>query len=159
MKFETLVKLVSERLDEWPETDWERPVDVARYIGEHLIHCAVGNLVHLHAFAPKFPDEIQSQPFAGHWARIQATEGERVTNQKHEIVVLDDPARWVLARLDGRTSIEDLADELSDRVASGEFQWETSQPGDHGKEAVMAYLKQFRDGALLQPNATGGKSV
>ncbi|PAY21521.1 hypothetical protein CKO51_00155 [Rhodopirellula sp. SM50] len=151
LQFESLVEQVEQRLQTWPHIAWQPPDDLADYIGEHLIHCAVGNLVHLHAHGPKFVTEITEKPMVSQWPRLQACDGERVTNQKHEIVSLDDPARWLLSRLDGTKTIEELAAELTERVEAGEFEWENAEPGDHSQEAVRAYLRQFRDGALLQP--------
>ncbi|MEL6106320.1 MAG: methyltransferase regulatory domain-containing protein [Planctomycetota bacterium] len=149
--FEEIVGEVEQRLAGWPETDWEQPDDLGAYIAEHLIHCAVASLVFIHAMSPRFTTKVTDFPRAGAWARQQASEGKRVTNQKHEIVELDDPARWLLERLDGTSSIGQLANDLRERVDSGDFEWQVDEPGDHAEAAVRAYLEEFRAGALLLP--------
>ncbi len=74
------------------------------------------DMVELRASPAPMVIEISEHPIASFYARYQAQNSLVVTNQRHERVNLDETTRFVMLRLDGQTSAEDIAREL-ERVA------------------------------------------
>ena len=71
-----------------------------------------GNLVELHAHAPRMMIRVSERPVASAVARLQARSWDRVTNLRHERVRLDDLDRYLLANLDGSHDLAALEEIL-----------------------------------------------
>lgn len=66
------------------------------------------NLVELSLYPPRFTMEIGTAPKVSRLARLQAKDGSRIVNQRHESVELDTFSRHILALLDGSCKDEEL---------------------------------------------------
>jgi methyltransferase-like protein/ubiquinone/menaquinone biosynthesis C-methylase UbiE len=66
-----------------------------------LLQAFTADVVELHAYEPAFVVEPGVRPVASGWARLQAAGSDHVTNRRHELVPLDDLARFALSQLDG----------------------------------------------------------
>ncbi|MBO0697047.1 MAG: methyltransferase regulatory domain-containing protein [Zavarzinella sp.] len=102
------------------------PADPAdsRVLAECLLNCyasAGGSLLELHAHAPQFAREPGERPVASPLARAQAAEGARVTNLRHENVLLNAVDRQLLTYLDGTRDRSTLANVVADLVKAGEL--------------------------------------
>src|SRR5262249_43718641 len=96
----------------------------ARVLGECLLNCyasAAGSLVELHAHVPAFARDPGERPAAGALARAQAVEGQRVTNLRHENMLLNAVDRQLLTYLDGTRDRSALATVVVDLVRAGDF--------------------------------------
>ena len=58
-------------------------------------------LVDLRIFPPRFVAEVSVRPQTSPLARFQARQGNRVTNRRHQIAVLNDLHRQLVMLLDG----------------------------------------------------------
>jgi methyltransferase-like protein/SAM-dependent methyltransferase len=73
------------------------------------------NLVEVHAYSPPFVLDISERPTASALARFQLRSGPRVTNLRHERIVLEGLTQRLLAYLDGehdRATLLDVVDGL-----------------------------------------------
>ncbi|RIK82582.1 MAG: hypothetical protein DCC68_06115 [Planctomycetota bacterium] len=76
----------------------------------------VERAVELHSIAPAAASRISPRPEASPLARLQAEAGPLVTNLRHDVVRLDDPARQMIAFVDGtndRAALEQRKRQLS----------------------------------------------
>jgi len=69
----------------------------------------LADAVELHFAASSFVVEPGMRPMASPHARRQAAIGAQVTNQRHEVVTVDDSARALLRELDGGRTAEEAA--------------------------------------------------
>ena len=97
---------------------WPAPVPVA-YLGEDpavaetLRRAYAANLVHLHVWAPAAATVPSERPVASALARLQATEGTRVTTLRHTgVEVPDERGRRLIQLLDGTRDRAALVREL-----------------------------------------------
>jgi methyltransferase-like protein/SAM-dependent methyltransferase len=110
---------------------------------------------------PAYFDE-SDRPLASPWARLQARQSEQVTNAFHYRVHLDPFARFLLIRLDGTRSLEELAGEVLDGpLADGLWSVELDNSGESTPEqaaiatadaiaiAVEERVRWLRQSALL----------
>jgi SAM-dependent methyltransferase len=75
----------------------------------------------LHVHAPTITDGATERPRACPVARWHAAHGGAITNRwHHEVILEDDIARWVLARLDGTRTQGDLVRELVSQDSGAE---------------------------------------
>ena len=96
----------------------------ARILAECLLNCyasASGTLVELHAHELPFVREPGERPVASPLARAQAADGLRVTNLRHEGVMLNAVDRQILLYLDGTRDRSALTDVVAGLVRSGEL--------------------------------------
>jgi methyltransferase-like protein/SAM-dependent methyltransferase len=94
------------------------------------------SLVDLHVHAPCPVLEAGERPVASLVARYQARQGARVTNLRHERVVLDGLECFLLRRLDGSHDRRALVDSLEDGpLADGTLA--LSQEGDQVRDALQ----------------------
>ena len=75
--------------------------------------------VELRTIAADFVTIPTAKPRASRVARLQAGKGERVTNQRHEVVILDDLSLRLLSLLDGERDREALLGALVDLAVQG----------------------------------------
>ena len=100
----------------WPIAVWasellagDESPDAQAVLGEMLLRCFLGNVVHLHVHPPALSARPSERPRASSLARLQASRQEAVTNLHHARVRLDEePVRRLLALLDGARDREAL---------------------------------------------------
>jgi methyltransferase-like protein/SAM-dependent methyltransferase len=101
-----------------------QPQQDARILAECLLNCyasASGTLVELHAHDRPFAREPGERPVASPLARAQAADGLRVTNLRHESVMLNAVDRQILRYLDGTRDRAALTGVVAELVKTGEF--------------------------------------
>lgn len=92
----------------------------AQQLGDLLLKGYALNLVELHAYTPHFTLEISESPVVSALARFQAQDGQQVTNQRHEIITLEDEvSHYLLPYLDGKHNRVTLLEVLAGLVAEG----------------------------------------
>jgi methyltransferase-like protein len=101
-----------------------------------------------------------ARPVGSPLARLQATQGEKVTNLRHEVVVLDSFSRQILPLLDGTRDREALAAALAKLAKEGVLKVRDKQSGasltsataldDVLRRVVQAGLPSLARAALLQ---------
>jgi methyltransferase-like protein len=69
-----------------------------------------------------FCTEITNKPRCTPLARYQAKNGTRITNLRHEDFIAMPQQRFLIERMDGTRTVEDLANELRSALLSGRFQ-------------------------------------
>ncbi len=70
-------------------------------------------LIELHRHTPDLATTLSPRPVASQWARWQVRQNSRsICNLLHKRVLLDEPDCYLLVRLDGTRTIEDLCQEL-----------------------------------------------
>jgi methyltransferase-like protein len=116
-------------------------------LARNLIECIVNDLVEVHSDTDRFTTEISARPQVGTWTRAEAAASERVTNRRHQPVLLDEMSRNLLQFLDGT---RDRAALLAVLVAAAERGQLSILRGDlpaRSSEAA-AILEQVLDQAL-----------
>lgn len=72
-------------------------------------------LVELHRHSPALATTLSPRPVASRWARWQVRQNSRsICNLLHKRVLLDEPDCYLLLRLDGSRTLDDLTGELLD---------------------------------------------
>lgn len=107
----------------------------------------------------EFTRELSERPRVSDWARREASLGTKVTNRKNLQVDVSDPIRrFLVQRLDGTRTVEDLVAEVIDESAQGNMVIERNngkpmQPGREDAGAVRVLvedrLASFARNALL----------
>jgi len=126
-------------------------------LGSAILTGYTVRLLELRTHEPEFVTEITDKPRASDLARAQAKRGTRVTNQRHEIVNLDEFSRRTLQLLDGSRDRAALLDSMAALVADGTLMVEQEgRPvagGDPLKailgDAVDRCMNRFTKAALL----------
>ncbi len=93
------------------------------------------SLAELHSYVPPITLQVAERPLASGVARLQARDGDRVTNLRHERVTMDGFDRFLLVRLDGNLGRRALVDQLmAGPVAEGvlSLKPKAATPGDDG---------------------------
>ena len=126
-------------------------------LGSAILTGYTVRLLELHTHEPAFVTEVSDKPKASDLSRAQAARGGRVTNQRHEIVNLDEFSRRTLTQMDGTRDRAALLDAMSALVADGTLMVEQEgrkvAGGDPLKqilgEAVDRCTARFAKAALL----------
>jgi methyltransferase-like protein len=126
-------------------------------LGSAILTGYTVRLLELHTHEPEFVTEITERPRSSDLARAQAKRGGRVTNQRHEIVNLDEFSRRTIQLLDGTRDRNALLDAMSKLVADGtlmvEQEGKSVAGGDPLKQilgdAVDRCLNRFTKAALM----------
>jgi len=98
-------------------------------LGSAILTGFTVRLLELQLHQPEFITEISERPKATALVREQAQRGGRVTNQRHEVVTLDEFSRRVLTLLDGSRDRAAVLAEMGRFVADGTLIVE--QQGQH----------------------------
>jgi methyltransferase-like protein/cyclopropane fatty-acyl-phospholipid synthase-like methyltransferase len=120
-------------------------------LGECLLTCytsASTSLVQLHTHPPEFVTELSERPVGSALARLQAKTKTRVTNLRHETVLLGDLDREVLERLDGQHDRAALLRALTEAVRQGTLSIEREGVPVADAEKVQGVLKDGLNDAL-----------
>ncbi len=129
-------------------------------LGAILLKGYALNLVELHSYRPNFTLEINDHPADGDYpkasdlARFEAQTGQQVTNQRHEIITLDDDIGvYLLPYLDGQHNRAMLLDVLLNLVKEGTLVVQLPEDSTQLKnilaEAMAQSLYKLGQDALL----------
>jgi methyltransferase-like protein len=126
-------------------------------LGSAILTGYTVRLLELKTHEPQLVTEISDKPRASDLAREQAKRSGRVTNQRHEIVNLDEFSRRTLALLDGTRDRAQLMKDMSRLVADGtlvvEQEGKSVAGGDPLNQilgdAIDRCLSRFAKAALL----------
>ena len=127
-------------------------------LGSNLVRafCSSAALVNFHTDPGCFVTEISDRPLASRWARWQVQHRHKVSNLSLRRVELKPMGRFLLARLDGTRTIDDLVREiLVGPVAAGEWQVHDEANPDGTttpevvRQSVLGTLAWFASAALL----------
>jgi methyltransferase-like protein len=97
------------------------PDDGPRILAGALLRGFLSDLVDLHVRPPRFASIAGERPVASPLARLQARDGERVTNLRRRSVDLNALDRMVLGRLDGTRDRPALLEAIRGHVAADEL--------------------------------------
>jgi methyltransferase-like protein len=114
--FDTLCARARGQLGSARAQDSAAPSHDVQTLTRGLLRCYLANLVELHVLAVPCAPRPAERPVANGLARYQAAFGPRVTNLRHEVIVLDDLQRQLLQLLDGSRDRADLAQLLTNLV-------------------------------------------
>jgi methyltransferase-like protein/SAM-dependent methyltransferase len=135
----------------------------AQALGKALLtaYASAGrDLVKLWLCPPAFSSEVNARPLASRLARLQSASSNRVTNMRHEPVILNPFDARLLRLLDGTRDREDLIEALRDGCQETEFSvlqggqpvTEVSQVSYRLDESIDECLHRFAKTSLLSPN-------
>ncbi len=105
-----------------PVYSTDRQTNDIKTLGSILLKGYALNLIEFHTYNPNFTLEAGDYPLASALARFEARLGRQVTNQRHEVIILDDDeglGYHLLPHLDGRHDRTALLEKLQKMVADG----------------------------------------
>jgi methyltransferase-like protein len=128
-----------------------------RRLAGNLLKLYAGNAVEFHSIPSAFVTLVSEKPCATSLARLQASQHARVTNLRHESVVVNDVERQVLSLLDGTRTRSEIVDQLAAGVAAGKLSLKRgdesiTDPADRVSQLGRMYdqlLPQFARKALF----------
>jgi methyltransferase-like protein/2-polyprenyl-3-methyl-5-hydroxy-6-metoxy-1,4-benzoquinol methylase len=151
---------LAELLDCWPRSSSfhelveraaariHRPVDPVRNLQENellaaaLLRCHECGLVDTHLIEPALATRVEERPRASRTARLQADQGESVSNLRHRIVDLHEVDRFLLAQLDGSRDLVRLAEELVSLVRQGALTLERNGQSVANHEELPEFVRR-----------------
>jgi len=107
--FSVLLKEASQRSDSAPDTK------DAQVLAANVLKAYSNSpvLIELHRHVPTLTTTVSQRPIASPWARWQVRQNSRsICNLLHKRVLLDEPDCFLLVRLDGTRTVDDLCQEL-----------------------------------------------
>lgn len=143
--FTDLIEAVRARLG--PAAPSNAVVD-SESLGRCLLQLYSANLVELHARRLPLVRDIANRPKASPLARHQASIGPVVTNQRHELISLNDLDRQVLLLLDGSRNRFALLEALTNRMANGAFTVQQAAQPVQSREGLRKALNDALDQSL-----------
>jgi methyltransferase-like protein len=117
--FDRLLQVSRSRLSSVTIRDQAMVQAEVQALGSAILTGFTVRLLELRTHEPEFITEISDRPKASDLSREQAKKSGRVTNQRHEIVHLDEFSRRTLQLLDGTRDRNALLDSMSKLVADG----------------------------------------
>ena len=90
-------------------------------MADALLRLYERDLIEFHLNPPDFTLDIADSPIASPFARLQASQGSRIVNLKHETVELGDLEREIVTVLDGSHAKEQLLNHLAGLVQQGKL--------------------------------------
>ena len=99
----------------------ETPVRNENFLASELLTGMCAGTVEWRVTPPPFTAAVGERPATTPLARLQTTQGYRVTNLRGESVTLDEIHRQTLRLLDGTADRDRLTDLLMERLRAGEF--------------------------------------
>ncbi|MEE9128218.1 MAG: class I SAM-dependent methyltransferase, partial [Planctomycetota bacterium] len=121
-----------------------------------LLQAVFSGHIVAHVHPPRLCTNLGDKPVVDAFVRMQAREGRKVTNQRHETVTLSEVARQILMDLDGDHSVEVLTQTLKERIRRGELGVASegkpiTSPTPELLDSLMDQgLEQIREALLLQ---------
>jgi methyltransferase-like protein/SAM-dependent methyltransferase len=119
-------------------------------LGNDLLQLYAANAIELHSMPSAFVTAVSEKPRASAVARLQAGEGPRVTNFRHESLRLNDVERKLLDLLDGARDRGRVIDGLSVAVAAGELSLKRGEQPIVDLADQLEQLGRFYDQMLPQ---------
>lgn len=119
-------------------------------LGSAILTGYTVRLLELSTYEPQFVTEISDKPRASDLAREQSKRTTRATNQRHEIVNLDEFSRRTLALLDGTRDRAQLMKEMSKLVADGTLMVEQEGKSVAGGDSLNQILGDAIDRCLTR---------
>lgn len=119
ISFERLLAVARGRVSPVAIRDRETVAAETQALGSAILTGYTVRLLELHLHEAEFVTKVAERPQASAGAREQARRSGRVTNQRHEVVTLDEFSRRVLMLLDGTRDRAALLDEMSRLVSDG----------------------------------------
>lgn len=105
-------------------------------------------LIELHRHAPSLITTLSPRPVASPWARWQVRQNSRsICNLVHKRVLLDEPDSFLLLRLDGSRTLDEISQELlGGPMQEGRlFLKEKGKPGRNALPPAAQVLQSVRD--------------
>ncbi|MEP7085531.1 MAG: class I SAM-dependent methyltransferase, partial [Betaproteobacteria bacterium] len=99
----------------------DEPIGDIGTLGEEILRCYAAGVVELRVWSPPLSTIVTERPVASPMARLQAQQGEHVTNLLQQRVTLDGITRALLPLLDGSRDRGALVRALSELAASGKL--------------------------------------
>ena len=117
-------------------------------LGNDLLQLYAANAIELHSMPSSFVTAVAEKPRASAVARLQASQGPRVTNFRHESLRLNDVERKLLGLLDGARDRGRVIDGLSVAVAAGELSLKRGDQPIADRADQLEQLGRFYDQML-----------
>lgn len=127
----------------------KRPVEEdARSLAEPLLRCYATSLIELWYRPLDFTKTVSERPLASRLARLEAQAGVRVTNRRHETVVLSDVERFLLQELDGTHDGAAVVELLLERTRRGDLSIKRHGSPVEADDELRAILRDAVESSL-----------
>jgi len=150
VSFDRLLQVARSRLSSVTIRDQAMVQAEVQALGSAILTGYTVRLLELKTHEPEFVTEISDRPKASDLAREQAKRSGRVTNQRHEIVNLDEFSRRTLQLMDGTRDRAALLDAMSKLVADGTLMVEQEGQKVAGGDPLMKILGDAVDRCLAR---------
>ena len=121
------------------------------YLANEMLACMAAGVVEWRLSPDPFSTEVNAMPATTPSARLQASQGTRVTNLRGETVTLDELHRIVLRHLDGKQSHTQLIESINKFVVEGGHQLKRESDNQPVTDpAEMRELLKTALGKILQ---------
>ena len=115
-----------------------------------LLQLYAANAVELHSLPSPFVTSVPEKPRTSALVRLQASQGARVTNLRHESLRVNDVERKVLGLLDGARGRSEVIEGLMAAVAAGDLSLKRDQQPIADPADRLEQLGRFYDQMLPQ---------
>jgi len=131
--------------------------EAGQRLAADILQLYAANAVELHSMPSFFVTPVSDKPRTSALVRLQASQGNRVTNLRHESLQVNDVERRMLTLLDGSRERREVIEQLSAAVLSGGLTLKRgdqpiTDPADRLEQLGRFYdqlLPQFGKKALL----------
>jgi methyltransferase-like protein len=131
--------------------------EAGQRLAADMLQLYAANAVELHSIPSSFVTSVSEKPRTSALVRLQASQGVRVTNLRHESLRINDVERRMLTLLDGARERREVIEQLAAAVLSGELSLKRgdqpiTDPADKLEQLGRFYdqlLPQFGKKALL----------
>ena len=120
----------------------------SRELTEHLLQMYAAGLIEAHVYQPKLTVQVSERPVASSWARMQAQQAAKVTNQWYAGVDLSDVNRQLLLLLDGTRNRPQLLEDLAQQMEQQDLLIVHEGKAVQGSDEIRVALSQILDDAL-----------
>ena len=131
--------------------------EAGKQLSADILQLYAANAIELHSIPSSFVTAVSERPRTSALVRLQASQGARVTNLRHESLPVNDVERRMLSLLDGVRERREVIEQLDAAVVSGELTLKRgdqliTDPADRLEQLGRFYdqlLPQFGKKALL----------
>lgn len=116
------------------------------FLANEMLACMAAGVVDWRVTPDPFITTVPSHPATTPSARLQASQGNRVTNVRGDTVTLDDLHRIVLRHLEGKQTIDQLAENVIQYVTKGGHQ--LRRESDNSILTDSGEMRELLDSAL-----------
>lgn len=125
--------------------------DAARArLAADLLQLYAANVLELHSIPSPFVTAVSEKPRAGELIRLQASQGARITNLRHESMRVNDVERKLLALIDGTRDRSKVIEGLVAAVSAGELTLKRGDQPIADRADQLEQLGRFYDQLLPQ---------